>query len=164
MIVSKQDEISNTGIKQEPVNDINNKEYDEYLDDDSETERTEENRTKNSKSTKKPRAKTTRAQFQKLIAFMRCHSDFNKGKPPNKETAETLRIDDAWNILIAELNAIGPPIRTSPEWRRAWTNFKSNKRRRQAANEANGEPSEGVKRMRFETCTLSGNLTTDLTP
>lgn len=89
---------------------------------------------------------------------MRCHSDFHKGKRP--DSAETLRIDDAWNILTAELNALGPPIRTSPEWRRAWTDYKSNKRRREAAMEVNREPSEGVKRTRLETWTLSGNLTT----
>lgn len=159
--------MSDIEIKKESSNDNYSECELEYLDEDSETiecnsmsetEQAQENNTDNSKSTesKKLRARTTPAQFQKLIAFMRCNADFNTGKQLG--TSDLVRRDNAWNVLTAALNDIGPPIRTSAQWRRAWTVFKSNKRRRQAAIEANGDSHGRTKRMRIDHFTLSGML------
>lgn len=91
---------------------------------------------------------------------MNCHPDFGKGK--RKETIENLRLDEEWKMLTDELNAIGPPSRSSFDWRKVWTDFKANKKRRSATNKtmAPETVSEGIKRKRFGNWSLTGNLKT----
>ncbi|XP_037048872.1 uncharacterized protein LOC119083287 isoform X2 [Bradysia coprophila] len=128
-------------IKQEPKNNYDNdhSEFDEeYLDEDSETEYTQEasqTHTRESNSCGKNRqARTSPAQIQKLADFMN-----NKGKQPDS--------DEALRILTDELNAIGPPIRTTAQWRRTWSIMKyNNKRKRRAVL----DESETSKRLRLD--------------
>lgn len=146
----------NAVIKEEPVYDISNCDDEEYLIEDSETDQTHESSSTTNKSTesKKRRTKTNPAQFQKLIAYMRCNAaDFNRDNR-RLDQATPFRIDDIWESITTELNAIGPPFRTNAQWRRAWTVYKSNKRRRKPGNK---EMDDGEnKRMRFESRLLSG--------
>lgn len=146
---SQQDFISHTEIKQEPANDIDISEYDdEYPEEDSDHEQTEENITENDQ--------TNRAQHRKLnefSQFIRRHSDYMEGK--HLESYENSRINDYWKNLTTELNVIGPPIRTTAQWMRICReNYESNKRSRLAANGVNGNT--GSKRIRVENRTLSG--------
>lgn len=70
------------------------------------------------------RKRATSEQLEKLISFANIHPDFTKGS--NKEDADQ---DIDWQNLTAELNAMGPPIRTCKEWRTAWSQYKGNKKR-----------------------------------
>lgn len=151
--------MSNTIFKVEPAYDITNCDDEEYLNEDSETEQTQENSTTTSTSSGSitRRTKTNPAQFQKLIAYMRYNGDFNRdSRRPDPTTP--FRIDDQWDGITAELNAIGPPFRTNAQWRRAWTVYKSNKRRRKP-KEAVGDEN---KWKRIKTYTLSGNVGYDM--
>lgn len=54
---------------------------------------------------------------------METHMDFTRGKADDSQTI-------AWEELSAELNQIGPPFHSSIDWRRVWTDFKSNQKRK----------------------------------
>ncbi len=125
---SSHDKYSETWkIKTEPTENSDNSEYDpfevEYLDDDSELEHIHEghaNSNQNATGCKKLRTRSTPAQCEKMLVFMRSYS----------ETLNGIRRDDVsdvWKALTVELNELGPPHRTTAEWRRAWTVFKYNK-------------------------------------
>lgn len=68
-------------------------------------------------------SKTTPLQYQKLQEFMQTHMDFTRGKADDSQIL-------AWEELSAELNQIGPPFHSSIDWRRVWTDFKSNQKRK----------------------------------
>lgn len=68
-------------------------------------------------------SKTTPLQYQKLKEFMQTHMDFTRGKADDSQTL-------AWEDLSAELNRIGPPFHSSIDWRRVWTDFKSNQKKK----------------------------------
>lgn len=55
---------------------------------------------------------------------MRSHDDFSKGK-----TSESQERD--WDNFIEELNACGPPVHTGKEWRKIWSDWKGNQKRKQ---------------------------------
>ncbi|KAG4066868.1 hypothetical protein HA402_012935 [Bradysia odoriphaga] len=127
-------------IKQEPTNnDVDNAKFDEeYLDEDSETEYIQEiSQTNNSETNifgKNRQARTSPAQIQKLADFM------------NNKDKQTVS-DEALRILTDELNAIGPPIRTTAQWRRTWSIMKYNSKRKY-------NPKRRVVRGEFETSKL----------
>lgn len=85
---------------------------------------------------------------------MQCHPDFGKGK--RRESIDQLRFDEEWRCLTEDLNAIGPPIRTSMEWRKVWTDFKANKRRKLATSKTNARVGEGSKRKRNTNWAVTG--------
>lgn len=57
--------------------------------------------------------RTTKEQFKKLISYMETHDDFDKGKARIAQQV-------AWDSFVIELNDIGPPYRTSEDWRIVW--------------------------------------------
>lgn len=110
-------------IKPEPSGNSNDQfEYDvTYLDEDSDTEQTQEPQSDTShQSTGSKRG--TRAQIQLLSDYMQKHTDLSK-------CHDIVAKNEAWNSLSVQLNEIGPPIRTADQWRRAWTCIKSQRKR-----------------------------------
>lgn len=75
------------------------------------------------------RKRATSEQLEKLISFTKIHPDFIKGS--NKEDADQ---DIGWQNLTAELNAMGPPIRTCRVWRTAYITANIKEIKREAQN------------------------------
>lgn len=88
--------------------------YDEVESDDDEHDSTEK---------RKRSSKTTPLQYQKLCMFMQENPDFTKGKADANQLL-------VWEELCVELNALGPPNRSNIGWRRVWTYFKANQKRK----------------------------------
>lgn len=47
----------------------------------------------------------------------------------NEDTTGKSILDELWQKLTVELNEIGPPIRTTLQWRRVWSVYKYNTKR-----------------------------------
>lgn len=67
------------------------------------------------------RKRTLPGQIKKIVTFMQTHTDFNKGTAKANEVLER-----AWENLASELNAMGPPVHSSKQWRSVWSQFKAN--------------------------------------
>ncbi|KAJ6642619.1 hypothetical protein Bhyg_07572 [Pseudolycoriella hygida] len=80
----------------------------------------------------KKRKRTSDEQLSKIIAFMEEYPDFGKGSTKS-DNDKTL----AWECLVAELNALGPPQHTSREWRTVWSRYKGNKKRKSVEIKSN---------------------------
>lgn len=72
----------------------------------------------------------TDLQLQKLKSFMTKNPDFTQGKPDE-------RLLLAWDNLTAQLNSIGPPIHSSIAWRKIWSDYKANQKRKRSPGEIN---------------------------
>ncbi|XP_073849065.1 uncharacterized protein [Musca autumnalis] len=81
---------------------------------------------------KKCNKRTTNAQFQKLVDLMELYPQLATGRPvfgSNK-----LQVDKQWDDVAVSLNAMGPPERTSSEWRKTWADLKSRTKQNIAEN------------------------------
>lgn len=68
-------------------------------------------------------SKTTPLQYQRMQEFMLTHIDFTKGKADDSQL-------HAWDELSGQLNKIGPPFHSNVDWRRVWTDFKANQKKK----------------------------------
>lgn len=91
-------------------------ECDKVSKSESESE-SDDSCTVGTKPKKKRSSKTSKEQFDKLILFMECHSDFTRRKPDDQ-----LLLD--WEILCGELNSMGHAVHSTKEWRKVWTDYK----------------------------------------
>lgn len=104
---------------------------------------------------KKKYSRTTDAQFEKLLAYMETHEDFSKGKTSESQAA-------AWNIVVSELNGMGPPIRTAEEWRIVWSNLKGNRKRKLV--QSFKPATKTTLDSNFVECSTYGTASTSCTP
>ncbi|KAJ6639304.1 hypothetical protein Bhyg_12048 [Pseudolycoriella hygida] len=53
-------------------------------------------------------------------------------------------MDTVWNELTMKLNEIGPPVRSAKEWRKVWSNYKyQNKKRHISTRFKDGDEDSG---------------------
>lgn len=102
---------------------------------------------------RKRSSKTTEAQMDKILAFMQSHPDFTKGR-----SIENEMLTKDWDRLTEDLNNMGPPIHTSNEWRKVWSDSKGNKKRN-PKNESD-EPTEINQPDKGQSGTMIGNSNT----
>lgn len=117
-------------------------EYDPYSSE-NEKENIDQNNEKSVKISKKRNMpRTTETQFTMLISFMQDGRDFVRGSLSN--TAENLKFLKEWSLLVDQLNANGPPIRSTTDWRKVWSEYKSRKKSTERGYEDSTTTSEGV--------------------
>ncbi|XP_058448988.1 uncharacterized protein LOC131428948 [Malaya genurostris] len=68
---------------------------------------------------------TNRNQFEAMVSHMEKNPHIAKGQ----RFAETANISKTnynvfWNRLTADLNSLGPPIRSIMEWQKVWSDYK----------------------------------------
>lgn len=103
----------------EPHDDI------EYLNNESDNDEESESRLTEGRHKKN----VTPAQVKKLISAMDGRPDrISKGKM--KSDAQTKELLVEWEQRSEKLNKMGPSYHESAKWRRIWTKFKSNRKRR----------------------------------
>lgn len=93
--------------------------------------------------------KTNRQQFEMMSDFTNGKTNLDlirgfieKVSDTAEESVGKVVFDKLWEKLAVDLNQIGPPKRTSMEWRRAWSLYKyNNKRKRSEHRESNAPES-----------------------
>lgn len=109
---------------------------------------------KESVETVQSNVKTSKEQFAKIIAFAEGEKNSDLEFVSfimnlveyNEEGVGKQVFDKMWAQLSDELNQIGPPYRSTSEWRRIWTVNKYNKRKR--SEDASVEPNQAKNRKR----------------
>ncbi|GAB0093371.1 hypothetical protein DMENIID0001_084630 [Sergentomyia squamirostris] len=72
--------------------------------------------------------KTTIEQFHEMVTYMEHYASFAREIKKGSKCKETHRYQ--WERLTKGLNALGPPIRTWEGWRKVFSDFKSDVRRK----------------------------------
>lgn len=119
----------------------------EYLDEDNEAEYMQEtsqghNSESNNSGENRRVMPANVKQARTSIAQMQMLSEYMNKKIKDKDKYS----DEGMRILTEELNKIGPPVRTSMQWRRTWSTLKYNKKRNKRRSTLYKD--EGVKRIR----------------
>lgn len=83
-------------------------------DSDDSTEKTPSRKKKRS-------SKTSREQFEKLLSFMKTHSDFTRRKADVQLTLD-------WEKCCDELNSMGQARYSPKKWRKVWSDYKGKKK------------------------------------
>lgn len=78
---------------------------------------------KENKTNSKRQQRTKKEQFDMLIDFFRIN---------NESLMDSETFHKSWGELVVALNGIGPPHHTVMEWRRVWSDFKYNKKRKRS--------------------------------
>ncbi|XP_036327992.1 uncharacterized protein LOC118740527 isoform X5 [Rhagoletis pomonella] len=85
---------------------------------------------------------TNKQQFDLLVALMEQNLDIARGKRPYGSSRQDVK--ETWEQFAVELNNLGPPTRTGPEWQRVWIHHKAKLKRKLATG---GGPSQEVRRV-----------------
>ncbi|XP_067619400.1 uncharacterized protein [Eurosta solidaginis] len=78
---------------------------------------------------------STKDQIERLIELMERHPEVGRGKP--QFGCSQNRVKELWEEFALELNSLGPPTRTAPEWTRVWVHYKANLKRKLSNNRNN---------------------------
>lgn len=70
------------------------------------------------------RTKTKKEQLDLIVSFYRSY---------NEELVNTETFNRLWENLTVQLNCIGPPSHSNSGWRRVWTTYKYNKKRKRVS-------------------------------
>lgn len=74
---------------------------------------------------KSRRTKTKKEQLDLIVAFYQSY---------NEELVNTETFNRLWDDLTVQLNCIGPPNHSNSGWRRVWSTYKYNKKRKRTGN------------------------------
>lgn len=78
---------------------------------------------------------TNKHQFERMISLLEQHPEIGRGKGHFGSSKDDVK--KTWERFAVELNSLGPPVRTSPEWQRVWIHYKANVKRKVSNNRRN---------------------------
>ncbi|XP_075152795.1 uncharacterized protein LOC142226584 [Haematobia irritans] len=76
--------------------------------------------------------KSTMQQLKALTSFMEANPDLARGIPVFGSTR--ISSEEQWQDLTQELNSLGPPTRSTFDWKKTWTDLKSRTKKKIASN------------------------------
>ncbi|XP_017491304.1 PREDICTED: uncharacterized protein LOC108379462, partial [Rhagoletis zephyria] len=90
---------------------------------------------------------SNKQQIDRLVDLVEKHPDIGRGKGQYGSSRQETK--DTWVQFAVELNSLGPPSRTGPEWQRVWIHYKANLKGKLAKNKESflatgGGPSQEV--------------------
>ncbi|XP_017483899.1 PREDICTED: uncharacterized protein LOC108372678 [Rhagoletis zephyria] len=78
---------------------------------------------------------SNKQQIDSLVDLVEKHPDIGRGKGQYGSSRQETK--DTWVQFAVELNSLGPPSRTGPEWQRVSIHYKANLKRKLAKNKEN---------------------------
>ncbi|XP_036232677.2 uncharacterized protein [Bactrocera oleae] len=75
---------------------------------------------------------STKQQIDRLVDLVRKNPNVARNRRIHGTSREESK--KTWEKFAAELNSLGPPSRTGPQWQRVWIHYKANLKRKLARN------------------------------